>query len=56
MKICRLCKYPNADENNNCEQCNSSFEDRAISKKNTSGSKKSTFLQENYCRYYKQHN
>ena len=44
MKICRLCKYPNADENNNCEQCNSSFEDRAISKKNTSGSKKSTFL------------
>ena len=44
MKICRLCKYPNANENNNCKECNSSFEDRPVSKKNTSGSKKSTFL------------
>ena len=44
MKICRLCKYPNADENNACKECHSSFEDRAVSKKNTSGSKKSTFL------------
>lgn len=44
MKICRLCKYPNADENNHCEECHSSFKDRAVNKKNTSSSKKSTFL------------
>ena len=44
MKICRMCKYPNDDENNNCKACHSSFEDRVVNKKNTSGSKKLTFL------------
>ena len=54
MKICRLCKYPNADKNNYCEECNVSFKDGAVrkkydnekerGKKNTRGSKKSSFL------------
>src|SRR4051794_13092145 len=54
MKICRLCKYPNADGNNVCENCNLSFKDGAVrkkydnekerDKKNTKGSKKSVFL------------
>ena len=54
MKICRLCKYPNADKNNYCEECNLSFKGEAVrkkydnekerGKKNTSGSKKSSFL------------
>ena len=43
MKMCRLCKHPNRDENNDCEKCNLSFEDERC-KKNTSGSKKSIFL------------
>ena len=33
MKICRLCKYPNADKNNYCEECNLSFKDGAVRKK-----------------------
>jgi len=54
MKICRLCKYPNADKNNYCEECNLSFKGEAVrkkydnekerGKKNTRGSKKSSFL------------
>ena len=46
MKICRLCKHPNADKNKDCEKCNVSFKDEAVRKKydNERGTKKSIFL------------
>lgn len=33
MKICRLCKHPNPDENNYCDKCKLSFEDAAVRKR-----------------------
>ncbi|AVK85927.1 hypothetical protein C3943_21750 [Lysinibacillus sp. B2A1] len=33
MKICRLCKHPNPEENKYCEKCKLSFKDMAVRKR-----------------------
>jgi len=33
MKICRLCKHPNPDDNNYCDKCKLSFENIAVKKR-----------------------